>query len=331
MIVPETRQAILVLGMHRSGTSALAGILSLCGASLPATLMPPADYNPKGFFESGAIFQAHQQLLAELGSSWDDQAPLPDGWVELPLGRRHIAEMATLMEAEFGSSTLLVLKDPRICRLVPFWTEVLRALSIDFSFALPVRNPLEVAQSLEEAQGVPLKKGLLLWLSHFLQAERDTRPYRRSFLSYEQLLTDWKRRPNSWKKIWEYSYRARPREAPPKSMHSSKTDSDTRSSPRKSLMLDPTFPIGLKTPTNGRYKRPETSQSRKQKSTMSLYLSRRREPPSCRPPRKRHGKVTTLRRKILNQRNHTKLLRWNQTPIPRLPFTMRPKTSKQKT
>ena len=72
---PEPRRAILVLGMHRSGTSALAGVLSLCGASLPATLLPPADYNPKGFFESGAIVRAHQRLLAELEFSWDDSVP----------------------------------------------------------------------------------------------------------------------------------------------------------------------------------------------------------------------------------------------------------------
>jgi hypothetical protein len=200
MIAPETQQAILVLGMHRSGTSALAGMLSLCGASLPATLMPPADYNPKGFFESLAIFRAHQQLLTELGSSWDDLSPLPEGWLDSTLGRQQRDSMAALVEEEFGKSHLLVLKDPRICRLVPFWTEVLDSLNINFSFAFPVRNPLEIATSLRAAQNVSLNKGLLLWLSHFLQAERDTRPYKRSFLSYEQLLVDWRKTAERLKK-----------------------------------------------------------------------------------------------------------------------------------
>ena len=193
MAQPKGRHAILVLGMHRSGTSALAGMLSLCGASLPATLMPPADYNPRGFFESLAIFRAHQQLLAEWESSWDDLSPLPEGWLDSSLGRQQRESMAALVEEEFGKSPLFVLKDPRICRLVPFWTEVLGSLKIDFSFAFSVRNPLEIATSLRAAQDVSLNKGLLLWLSHFLQAERDTRPYKRSFLRYEQLLTDWRK------------------------------------------------------------------------------------------------------------------------------------------
>ena len=200
MTIPETRHAILVLGMHRSGTSALAGMLSLCGASLPATLMPPADYNPKGFFESLAIFRAHQKLLAEWDSSWDDLSPLPEGWLDSSLGRQQRESMAALVEEEFGNSHLFVLKDPRICRLVPFWTEVLKSLNIDSSFAFPVRNPLEIATSLRAAQDVSLNKGLLLWLSHFLQAERDTRPYKRSFLSYEQLLTDWRKTAERLKK-----------------------------------------------------------------------------------------------------------------------------------
>ena len=200
MAQPRHRHAILVLGMHRSGTSALAGMLSLCGASLPATLMPPADYNPRGFFESLAIFRAHQQLLAEWDSSWDDLSPLPEGWLDSSLGRQQRESMASLVEKEFGKSHLFVLKDPRICRLVPFWTEVLESLNIDFSFAFPVRNPLEIATSLRAAQDVSLNKGLLLWLSHFLQAERDTRPYKRSFLSYEQLLTDWRKTAERLKK-----------------------------------------------------------------------------------------------------------------------------------
>ena len=107
MAQPKGRHAILVLGMHRSGTSALAGMLSLCGASLPATLMPPADYNPKGFFESLSIFRAHQQLLAELGSSWDDQSPLPKGWLDSTLGRQQRDSMAALVEKNLERATSL--------------------------------------------------------------------------------------------------------------------------------------------------------------------------------------------------------------------------------
>ena len=70
---------------------------------------------------------------------------------------------------------------------------MLDSLNIEFSFAFPIRNPLEIATSLRAAQGVSLNKGLLLWLSHFLQAERDTRSHKRTFISYEQLLVDWRK------------------------------------------------------------------------------------------------------------------------------------------
>ena len=52
---PPPRSAIVILGMHRSGTSALAGVLNMLGCDLPETLMPANAYNEKGYFESNAI------------------------------------------------------------------------------------------------------------------------------------------------------------------------------------------------------------------------------------------------------------------------------------
>lgn len=63
---------ILLLGMHRSGTSALAGTLHQLGIYLGSDLMKPGQYNKKGYFENNLIFRFNEQLLHKVGSSWDD-------------------------------------------------------------------------------------------------------------------------------------------------------------------------------------------------------------------------------------------------------------------
>ena len=186
------RQAILVLGAHRSGTSALTRVLSLRGASLPASLMHASPINPRGFFESRRIYELHERILAELGSSWDDLAPLSDSWIESGIGQNFLAEMAEAVREEFQESPLFVVKDPRVCRLVPFWLAVLDELEVDPLFVLPVRNPLEMAESLRKAESVDQQKALLIWLNSVLTAEYACRGFPRSIVEYGKLLSDWR-------------------------------------------------------------------------------------------------------------------------------------------
>ena len=186
------RQAILILGTHRSGTSALTRVLSLRGASLPASLMHATSINPRGFFESRPIYRLHEEILHQLGSSWDDLAPIPDGWVQSGLGQDYVAKMVAIVQEEFQESPLFVVKDPRVCRLVPFWLAVLGQLNADPLFVLPVRNPLEMAESLRKAESVDQQKALLIWLNSILTAEYACRGFPRSIVEYAQLLVDWR-------------------------------------------------------------------------------------------------------------------------------------------
>ena len=179
--------------MHRSGTSALTQVLGLAGAALPAHLMSPQPMNEKGFFESTAIFELHEEMLSEFGSSWDDLSPMQEGWEATGLANDFADRMADAVLAEFGRSPLFVLKDPRICRLVPFWQDVLSRLEVESRFVIPVRNPLEVSASLARAQGMDEQRARLLWLQHFLLAERDTRGLSRVFVTYAELVEDWRR------------------------------------------------------------------------------------------------------------------------------------------
>src|ERR1700722_13492144 len=74
------RQAILVLGMHRSGTSAVGGVVNALGAAAPKTLLKPDEGNPRGFFESAHLAVAHNSLLASAGSYWHDWRKLDPLW-----------------------------------------------------------------------------------------------------------------------------------------------------------------------------------------------------------------------------------------------------------
>src|SRR5512146_569597 len=98
--------AILVLGMHRSGTSAVARVLNLCGASLGGELLPAKEDNERGFWENRAILALHERFLAEVGSSWHDLAPLPADWQQSRAARRFVAELPHVLDAEFGDNAL---------------------------------------------------------------------------------------------------------------------------------------------------------------------------------------------------------------------------------
>lgn len=186
------KTAFVVLGMHRSGTSSVAGTLVQLGATAPVTLMAPKPENPKGFWESEAIMVVNDQLLSLCNSSWRDWRPLDDA----PLRGEHRAALRTqaldVLEAEFGGQDRIVLKDPRICRLFPFWAEVLAEAGYRPLVITPLRAPMEVAASLAARNEMSLQFGLRLWLEHVLAAERATRAFPRHFMAWDAFLSDWR-------------------------------------------------------------------------------------------------------------------------------------------
>jgi hypothetical protein len=96
------------------------------------------------------------------------------------------------MVDEFCDAPLIFVKDPRICRFIPFTLSVLSDLNISPVAILPLRNPLEVVYSLKRNRGFALSKSFLLWLRHVLDAEYHSRHLPRYFLHYEEFLTDWR-------------------------------------------------------------------------------------------------------------------------------------------
>ena len=187
----SSRIAIVVLGMHRSGTSALAGVLNILGCDKPATVMDPNPFNELGYFESKRIYPLHSELLASAASRWDDWQPINPGWFDSPRAEEFHDRAVETMQNEFGTSRLFVLKDPRISRLVPFWRGVLADIGVSPRFVLTLRNPLEVAASLAKRDNINSELSMLIWLQHMLQAEYDTRDQKRCFTGFAQLMDNW--------------------------------------------------------------------------------------------------------------------------------------------
>ncbi|MEJ0095230.1 MAG: hypothetical protein WDN46_18045 [Methylocella sp.] len=186
------RKAILVLGMHRSGTSAVAGVMAQLGIAAPLTLMPATSDNERGYWESLRLAALHDELLASAGGKWDDWRAFDREWHSSASADHFKARAKPLLEEEFGKADLFVFKDPRICRILPFWTTVLEEMQIAPLVVIPIRSPLEVARSLAKRDGFSLEKGLLIWLRHVLDAERETRHLPRAIVAMDDLFEDWR-------------------------------------------------------------------------------------------------------------------------------------------
>ncbi len=176
--------------MHRSGTSALTRVLSLHGFALPQDLLGGRVDNPKGFFESAGMVALDDRILAALGRSWDDARPLPA--LPAPLLKDFVAEAAGVLAKIVPPAQHFILKDPRLCRLLPVWLPALARFGATPRAIIPLRNPLEIAASLVARDGMAKRAALKLWLSHMVAAERDTRGLPRAFTRYADLLADWR-------------------------------------------------------------------------------------------------------------------------------------------
>lgn len=199
MSAPVDRRVVLVLGMHRSGTSALASALHSLGLGLPDNLLPPAPDNPGGYFESRDLTRLNEEILRAAGTAWHDPSPIPEEFFISEKAHAFRERAAAFVTKALAASPIIVLKDPRLSRLLPFWRACLTNLGVSFGSVLILRDPQEVARSLQvrvlsdlTRPGGPLSiaRAHRLWLRYVLEAEKGSRGLPRALLTYEMLLDD---------------------------------------------------------------------------------------------------------------------------------------------
>lgn len=177
--------------MHRSGTSALTRIINLMGAAAPRTLLPATPENARGYWESATLCALNEEILNACGTSW--HAPRQPRADMLGTARRRglDARLRAAIRSEFGESDLIVLKDPRVSRLVPLYAQVLADLGYRIAPIIALRNPAEVVASAMKRDHFDLRTAQRLWLRYTLDAERATRRPR-AVVSYDALIADWR-------------------------------------------------------------------------------------------------------------------------------------------
>ena len=183
---------ILILGMHRSGTSALAGFLNILDINAGRELMPASKKNnEKGFFENQRVVDFNEKKLFPLfGLSWDSLGVLKEGWhLDARLDDLYI-QAKSIISQDYENDDFFLIKDPRICLLFPFWEKVLLDSGINIKIILPFRNPLEVAESLKKRDMFSIEKSLMLWTKHLLYSECYTRNYDRVFIGFDDFMNN---------------------------------------------------------------------------------------------------------------------------------------------
>ena len=193
----EFGQVVVVLGMHRAGTSLSAKIVNRLGFALGGPLLSPGVDNPDGFNEHREINELHEALLAGLGATWDTS------WTARsdPEASLRSAEAISLkqrlkaivVEELRKSGGRWAFKDPRTACLLPLWIDLFDTLGITPVWLLAVRDPRAVAASLYKRNRLPLALGELLWLEHYLNALRRLGPEIAAVVHYENWFVDSRR------------------------------------------------------------------------------------------------------------------------------------------
>jgi hypothetical protein len=181
---------VIVVGMHRSGTSAVTGAIGSLGMSVPRPedRIRASSSNPE-HWESNSIMIHNDDLLDRLGGSWDAPPDLQPGWVHDPqlVG---VPDPAPVVSSSYVDSGPIVWKDPRVCLLLPYW----RALIPEPVAAVFVwRSPVAVARSLQDRNGFSLVHGVSLWERYNREALDGLRGMNVFVLSYEALMKDHRR------------------------------------------------------------------------------------------------------------------------------------------
>jgi O-antigen biosynthesis protein len=177
---------IVVLGMHRSGTSVITRGLQVLGVELGNNLMPPSDgNNAKGFWEDVDINTLNIEMLHFLKTDWHFLTPIHPADVNTLCQNGYLQRAEELLQNKATEGKLFGFKDPRIAKLLPFWKEVFAHSQSSANYVLVIRHPLSVCNSLAKRDGFDFEKSYLLWLEHVIGSLVGTEGEDRVLVDYD--------------------------------------------------------------------------------------------------------------------------------------------------
>lgn len=168
--VKKSSRLIVVLGMHRSGTSAITRGLQVMDVELGDKFLPPQDDNVTGFWEDMDLNGLNIEMLNTLNSDWHFITPIQQTDVDILRKNGYIERAVEMLQKKTSGVEVFGFKDPRVAKLLPFWKEVFAHSNLSVSYVLAVRHPRSVCESLAKRNGFDPEKGYLLWLNHMISS-----------------------------------------------------------------------------------------------------------------------------------------------------------------
>lgn len=166
------RQCLFVQGMHRSGTSAMAGALSFVGLVHDHEFVSDeANDNPYGYWEPADVVHINDDIFLALGQSVLGIVAFPPGWESHKAMIAIRSRIDAWLDKMFDGTALVAVKDPRFCRTLPLWADAAATAGITAKRIHIFRHPMEVAKSLQARHGsaaLPRDQFLLAWAGYVL-------------------------------------------------------------------------------------------------------------------------------------------------------------------
>ncbi|WP_333677092.1 hypothetical protein [Dyella sp.] len=184
------KRLILVIGMHRSGTSAITRGLKALGVELGESLLQPGPLeNPRGFWEDKDIVELNRELLEALSTDWCSVADIDRRSLPADVLESFLARAAELLNQKLETRAIWAFKDPRTTRLLWFWKQVIERIGVsDVNYVLCLRNPLAVSDSLFIRNGIDRATSILLWGVYTVEALQQIDTDSSVVIDYDQLL-----------------------------------------------------------------------------------------------------------------------------------------------
>ena len=185
------REVVVVLGMHRSGTSAVTRGLKTLGIELGGNLHEANFDNQKGFWEDRDCVHINESILDLLGFSYNT----PGLTKSILLKHKNTASYKSLVEravgimnGKFSNTDLFAFKDPRTSRLLPFWKQVFKKVGCNANYIIVARNPISIAQSLLQRDGSSVGLSYYLWTEHIYRAIEGVLESKNVVVDYDSML-----------------------------------------------------------------------------------------------------------------------------------------------
>ena len=183
------KKLIVVLGMHRSGTSAITRGLQVMGVNLGDNMLPPvAGDNAKGYWEDIDINALNIEMLHAIDSEWFHLSAIDSIDVEILRKKGFFLRAIDILRKKIDTHSSFGFKDPRVAKLLPFWSEVFNHCQFEVSYVIALRNPLSVVKSLTKRGDLESTQGYLLWLEHVISSLKGSAKHNRIIVDYDHLM-----------------------------------------------------------------------------------------------------------------------------------------------